>query len=447
VARVPARTAWTRLSVLGWCAAACSSCFGPSFQSKRQLQTLLASRDFDGAAALIRHLREGEYGRRNAVLYHLDMGMVLLDAGKYKESDASFDKAERRMDELYTRSVSRAFGTLALHDAVTDYSGDPFERALMNAFRAINYTMLGKPDEALVEVRKAEGFLQELDGARSRKLAYRDDAFVRYLDSLLYADAGKADDARISREAAHRAYAAYAKEYGTSPPAFALEEDAQAGELVFIHGAGIAPRKFSRTFQVAWNEASAIVQATPDPSGADEELSRAKGAIIAGLYGNAVTVSFPEYAQDNYDIAASVVRVADASAPTQLVEDVSKIARRELSDHLAVVRTRAIARAAVKHILTNVSAAEAEKRGGKWARWLTETVLSIAAAATEAADTRSWNTLPAQIRMARLRLPPGTRSVEILLQSATGEIIDTHVFSNVTLSPGKRTYLYYRTVS
>src|SRR5205807_1189644 len=133
-----------------------------------------------------------------------------------------------------------------------DYAGEPFERALTNVFRALNYVFLGKPDEALVESRKVELFLDELNRGMGRRSAYKDDAFARYLDALLYEDQGQPDDSRISMEAAGQAYQWYASDYHVPPPSFDLTGDRGSGELVFIHYNGVAPRKISKSFQVAW---------------------------------------------------------------------------------------------------------------------------------------------------------------------------------------------------
>ena len=154
---------------------------------------------------------------------------------------------------------------LLLNDTTVDYAGEPFERALTNVFRAPNYVFLGQPDEALVESRKVESFLEELNRRFENKNVYKDDAFARYLDSLLYSDTGKADDARISLEAADRAYAWYASLYRTPAPRFDFPETPlDHGELVFIHYNGVAPRKVSKTWQVAWSQAVATVRASDD---------------------------------------------------------------------------------------------------------------------------------------------------------------------------------------
>ena len=440
-------------AVLAAAGIAASGCGGPSSASKKTVNAFLAQRQYAQAEAYLDAGKETQYGKRNMVLYYLDKGLVQHHAGKYKESDASFDIAERRMDELYTTSVSKASGMLLINDATMDYAGEPFERALTHVCRALNYVFLGNHDEALVESRKVERFLTELGDTVGAKRAYKDDAFARYLDALLYADAGKRDDARISYQAAQAAYADYEKAYGTAPPRFEFPKDVKKrGELVFIHYNGVAPRKITKTFQIAWNEALPLMRASGD---AEAEDARVKNALTAGFVGKAVTVAFPAYTQDPYLIASSEILVDDRPvASTVLMEDVSAIAAKTLEDRMSAIKARAIARATIKYILAEAAAKVAAKGcdqmpGGYFAvqacKLAGRGVAHGAAAASEYADTRGWAVLPAQIRMARVKLEEGKHDVAIYYKNNAGVMISSQAFTGVLVAERKRTYLSART--
>ncbi len=375
----------------------------------QEVNGYLAARDFERAEKKTVSAKESSYGRKNQVLYYLDLGAVQHDAGKFKDSDASLDKAERRMEELYTKSVTRAAGTLMLNDTTTEYAGERFERALVNVYRALNYVFLADLEDALVEVRKLSRLLQEYsDVYGAKSTAYKDDAFAQFLASLLYEDDGKPDDARIAREKSRKAYELYAKAYGTPVPRLEpAGARAGAGELVFLHYNGVAPRKVSKTLFIAWREALTALDATKDD---EAEAGQARRAVAAGLTaGKSVAVAFPDYVQDPFTIAGSAVEAAGVRAVTELAEDVSAIARKDLEERLGVIRARAIARATVKYILAKAASDAAAKKYGKdsWQTLLTQAGTAITAVATEVADTRAWATLPAQFRVARLYLPPG----------------------------------------
>jgi hypothetical protein len=413
---------------------------------RKQVNGLIAGRDYAGALARIEQAKEGSYGRKNQVLYYLDLGAVQHDAGKFKESDESLDKAERRMEELYTKSVTRAAGTLVLNDSTTEYAGERFERAMVNAYRALNYVFLGDLENALVEVRKLSRLLQEYaDVYNGRKTAYKDDAFAQFLSSLLYEDDARPDDARIAREKSRAAYKAYAAAYGTPTPSLEpVGERNGGGELVFIHYNGVAPRKVSKSFSVAWREAAIALDASKDD---EADSARAKNAVRAGLLGQAITVSYPDYVQDPFQIAGSAVEAAGVTAQTELASDLGAIAKKDLAERQAVIRTRAIARAAVKFILAKAVSDEVAKKYGKnsWQHLLAQAGSAATSAATEGADTRAWATLPAQFRVARLRLPPGAHDVTVTYFGPAGAALSTQIFKDVVIRKGRRTYLHDRT--
>jgi hypothetical protein len=68
-------------------------------------------------------------------------------------------------------------------------------------------------------------------------------------------------------------------------------------------------------------------------------------------------------------------------------------------------------------------------------------VVRVAAAATERADTRSWLTLPANIQMAKISLPPGNYDVTVELLGVGNRVIETQVYPQVSIRNTRNTYL------
>ncbi|MFA5162718.1 MAG: hypothetical protein WC421_10780 [Elusimicrobiales bacterium] len=425
------------------CAAFMCACAGPSRAYKTKLQGQIAAGNYDGAIAEINAAKTKEYSKKNSVLYHLDLGMVEHDAGKCEQSDADFDAAEARMDELYTKSISRAAGTLLINDNTTEYAGEPHERALLNVFRSLNFICLGRLDDAAVEARKVAFYLDHLRQARGGKYNYRDDGFAQYLASLVFSETGKADDARICMANAMNAYAAYPAGFAMPAPQQAAPPGGGNGEIVFFHYNGMAPAKVSRTFQVAWNDAVIAMRASGD---AEAGGARVKNALDAGILGNAITVSYPEYEDMPFIIKSSEVSADSAavSAKTEVVENIAAIARDELANAAAAQRTRMVARAAIKYILAKAAEQKAEQQS-QGLGLLAKVVAGAVTAATEVADTRSWATLPAEIRMARLELPPGRYDLKLTFRDAYGNAAASDVMRGVEVSRGKRTFAHYRT--
>jgi len=448
--RIPIRTAAAAVLILA--VAGCSS--GPSGSYKRKINAEMAAQNYTLALADLDKAKEGEYGKKNQVLYYLDRGTILHHDGKYAESDAAFDSAEQRMVELYTKSITKSAGMMVLNDNTVDYAGEPFERAMTNVYRAFNWLFQGKLDEALVEARKAGQFLDELNRMLEGKAKYKDDAFAQYISALLYADAGKMDDARISMEKAMDAYGWYQTAYGSPKPQFDFpkaDKKSPRGELVFVHFNGVAPMKLSKTFQVAWGNAIAIAK----ENDTEAQGAQFSNAMRAGIAGNSITVAYPEYQPQPFRTRSSEVSVDGGQAATTIVmEDIQAIATKTLQDRMALIKTRAIARATVKFVLAKAAAKVASKAcdqapGGIFGQMackaLANGVAQGAAAASEVADTRGWGTLPAEIRMSRMKLPVGKHTITVNFKDAAGNLVGTKVFNDVEIAEGKRAYLSYRT--
>lgn len=416
-----------------------SACAAPSAAHKMDLNARLASRDWSGAEAQLVSAKD-QYGERNSVLFQLDRAAVLHAAGRYQESDALLDEAERRLEELYTRSVTKEAGKFLVNDLTDDFRGEPHERALLHVFRALNHVYQYRADEAAVEARKVSAFLAELNDRTGLKHVYRDDAFARYLSAMLFEDAGHADDARIARAKAEEAYAWYQEAYGVSAPKLDGEAPPDHGELVLVHYNGVGPRRSSQAIQVAWNDALTAVTAVGEQDG----MAQVQKAVTAGLMTDAITVAFPALVQDDFQVRASEVVFGGQRVPTVLVEDVTAISAKALENRIEAIRSRAVARALIKYIVAKLVENETKKRAGAAAGFLAGVAGRAAAAATEVADTRCWATLPAELRMARVRLPAGVHAVDVNYLDANGAVFMREKLE-LEIQPGRRTYVPVKT--
>ena len=333
----------------------------------QDLNSQMAQQNFVGASQEIDDFKQTDlYGKKNAVLYNLDKGAVLHYGGNFSESDKTLDQAELRMSELYTKSISKMAGLLFINDETTEYSGQPYDRVLLHVFRALNWAVMGNPDEALVESRKVEIFLDELNHNLEGKAVYKDDAFARYLDALIYEEQGKADDARISLEAASKAYGAYGSLYGTPnpipSPAKVLE--GERGELDFIHFNGPGPRKDQAYVMVRWictgipikvsgmticTDYQEQITAIPADQATQINSALLRALMSAAAPPDEMTMAVPIYVQDPVSIARSEVIVDDSgSSDTALVEDISAITREDFQSHIQATMYRTVGRAAIK---------------------------------------------------------------------------------------------------
>ena len=98
----------------------------------------LEQSDYAGALAKL----EKPDGKTNKLLYRFEKGLIHHYQGEYDLSNQEFEKAERLIDQLYTKSISRELAALVTNDAIRAYSGEEFERAFIHYYRALNYCYL-----------------------------------------------------------------------------------------------------------------------------------------------------------------------------------------------------------------------------------------------------------------------------------------------------------------
>ena len=433
----------------------CGCQSGPTGAHKNNLNALLAEHEYASAEQVVRTAQETEYGEQNLVLFYLDLGVTLFHQERFLEADNAFDIAEKKIEDLYTTSVSRAAGQFLVNDTTVEYPGEPFERALMSTYRALDWVGQGKREDAAVEARKVGLFLDVLSRAEGQQSKYTDDALAQYLSGLLFEDIGKPDDARISFQRAEKAWQTYSTLYGHGAPRFPNSRpsgDRSSGELVLVHFNGTAPLKSQRTLQFAWNDALVMAKET---SGDSDQKSKFDAALTAGISGNAITLAFPQYEPRPVAIQAAEVMVDgdQRGVPLELVEDVQAIAVKTLADRMDAIKARAVARATIKFVLAKAAAKLAEEACDKLSnailvqgcKWAANGTAMAAAAASESADARCWGSLPAQVRMARIQLEPGKHRIQIRANGAAGEAFGVVDLPEVVVKRGERTYLTYRT--
>lgn len=319
--RLPA----TRRLIALCLAALVSACAhnGPSTQFKREVQSLLAESRFDEAASHIDSARE-TYGASNAVLFHLDRAVTLHDAGRYAESDQALDLAERRMDELYTRRFSQAAGRYFLHDATEDYAGEPYERALLHIYRALNHLFLGQGDGAAVEARKVGVFLDDLRARTDGALSYRDDAFAHLLSAMILEDTGELDNARIAWRQAQKVYGEQARAFQTPTPEAVLDgllfRDLEAESLAALEAEtveGVAQEGLAD--EVGTNATPAAAETAPATGTAETGTAQAASSEAADApipetpTGNAAVIARAEAAFDRLEAETGGQVVASAA--------------------------------------------------------------------------------------------------------------------------------------
>ena len=432
----------------------------PKISRYALVEQSLGSGDFTGADRIIQQA-EQEYGSKSRVLYGMDRGMTLHLAGEYEASNLHLEAADAGVEDLYTRRISTEIKAFLINDTQLPFEGEPFEQVLINVMKALNYALVGQWDEALVEVRRVDHRLNVLADRVEDETKYRDDPFARYLSGILYELTGDLNNAFIAYRNAYESYQSARPWLQTSVPRslpshllrvtealhFSQEHDSyrkQFGEVawrpwkeirdlaqvIVISYNGRAPRKEDLFLDLPLSlEGLNLVLLAKLATGSDNNPERrAAESVLYGLSGDVVRVALPKLVRQKTQVSHSRVSLSGTEgateATTELVHNVTAAATKALEDRFAAIAVKAVARAATKFALAEGVQRGAEEAAGENPDSLASVLVDIVgiigkiwAIASEEADKRGWRTLPDEIQIARVWVPPG--DYELRVQAVT----------------------------
>lgn len=71
---------------------------------------------------------------RSYALFGMEKGMLLYLQGEYPSAIKQWDQADRKLDALYTTSISKTTASFIINDSMSDYTGEAHERVLLPIF-------------------------------------------------------------------------------------------------------------------------------------------------------------------------------------------------------------------------------------------------------------------------------------------------------------------------
>jgi hypothetical protein len=375
------------------------------------------------------------------VLYLMNTGMLQRMSGDYDASTRTLEAAKGQIEQLRALSLREQALSVTVNDATKAFIGEDYERVMVNNYLALNYLERGQLDAARVEALQVDVLLREKQQRTSKSNPYQEDAFARYLTGIVYEDEGEWSDAMIAYRKAYEAYQKQLKAFAVEMPEtlkhdlirladrmgiadeakryreeFKIDQTLseadllERGEVIFIVNAGLAPLKREKAITA------------PNPA-----------------TGRIVRVAVPEYRARAHPFAYARLSVDSESATSSRVENVEAIAIKTLDSEMPAITARAIARAVAKDSLAGAAAASGNNSNSSSAALLGLAV-NLAGVLTERADTRSWFTLPGEIHLARLALPPGEYKVKVELHGKDERVLDSNEIK-IALRKGEKKYL------
>ncbi len=460
---------------------------GPTVSRYALVENSLLAGDTRRADQIVERA-EPEYGSESRVLYLMDRGMTLHLAGQYAASNGMLEQADEEVERLYTRRLRTEAKAFLINDTKLTYEGDPYEQTMMNVVKGLNYAALGNWNEALVEARRIDHRLNVLGDRANPKDGYRDDAFARYVSGLFFEISGDLNNAFIAYRKAYdeyrrtrpwsrtpippmlrgdllrmsdalhlsQEYEVYRREFDKI--AWQPHAETQGlAQVVVVSYNGRAPRKEDRFIDLPISlDALNLVLLTKLPPQSDSRERRVMESALYGLNGRVVRVAIPTLVPQKTQVQYAQVTASDGSesfsAPTQLVHNLTAVAEKSLNDRLAGISAKAVARAAVKYGLADGvrygarAAAGKNNEAGELIGLIAGGLAHAWAVASEEADKRSWRTLPDEIQIARLWLPPGTYELQVQSMGRNDATVGRRSVQTVTLQADETKLITVRVV-
>lgn len=385
------------------------------------LRNSFATGDYNNTAQLIDDFRANEvYKSKDEVLLYLEQGTINHFAGNYSQSSSYFSTAEDRIDDLFTKSISRALQSFIVNDNSLAYDGEDYEDIYINVFKSLNYIHLNELESALVEARRVSYKLEQLntkyhglvealskadttstdqDKWKTGKSNIQNSSLGHYLSAVLFAKTNKPDDARIEQENLLKAYQDQKTVYNFQTPSREeldiITQPENYNVLVNIFS-GRAPSKAQNDFRLYLEESDTYLKLSVPTLQIYQSQVRSVEIVVNG----------------------------ENSFYIPLIEEMDLVAKEVYKVKEPIIYARAMVRTFLKAVAANKVKKEAAKKD-ETLGMLMNAFGKIAQETTEKADLRSWQTMPGKAYASVLQLPPGEHSVNINYYNRAGFLLHT----------------------
>ena len=314
------------------------------------------------------------------VVYLLEYATAEQLAKNYDESTKAYLRAEDLTDIKDYHSISRITGSLLLNQGMVQYKGDNFEKVLINAELAVDYLMMHRLDDAMVEARKLNDKLYKFKFEGKKN--YEQNPFAFYLQALIEEEEKDVDSAYID----------FKKVYDLNPRVPYLEEDLIRAAIASQRPDEAAgwKRKFPGVKPANLNELGEIVLIYQQGWGPQKRPNPAFPRVPK-LY--------PLFS------SSTRARLEVENGPMEFTQEVMSVTNTAIKtldeDYAGLIGMRA-AGIATKAVVADQIRQKNELLG--LAAW-------IGMNAADQADLRQWTSLPSTFQVAKIRLKPGTYRV------------------------------------
>jgi len=409
---------------------------------------MLARGEYSAAIAKIEEAKDTAYTHKDRVVYYLDIGMLYHWNGEYEKSNAMLEKAERGIEENFTKSVSRSASSMIMNDNVLAYAGEDYEDIYLNAFKALNYLALGRNDDAFVEVRRIDNKLKLLETKYSMvarkmnqaeeahesfvpgKSHFQESALGRYLGMMLYRQDLKWDDVRIDREKIDQAWKLQPNIYTFPKPNFSpmiQRIRAPKARLNVIAFSGQAPDKKAGTFYIHTEENIIVFAGTSENYLGKQSLSGLSFIPWDGISeGYHFKIQLPDMVKHPSETKRIEIEIEGMAGKTlQPLESLENVAIETFGIQKPLIFLKTITRAVVKGLAAEQAKQEMTKNMDGGVAFFTRIAADLLVDSTENADLRVSRFFPAKASVREIHLYEGVYNIKINYYGTSGRLLYT----------------------
>jgi len=373
----------------------------------------------DAAEKLRAGLKDHGDDGRDSLLYRLDIALALHSAGRYDEAIPLFLAADKEAEIKDYTSLAAEAATLLTSENLKHYSAEEFETVLISTYLAMDFALIGKREDALVEARRVNAKLRRL--ATEGKRGYQQNAFARYLSGALYESDGEWDSAWLDYLEASR----------LQPDAF---REGRLGKDLWR--VAVLSGRTDEAARIAREQGLTPVEL----DGARGAMPRSgKGEIII-LYENGISPrkrphpswsSIPIFVPRHNPVVSTHIGIETAGGPgisltTVPLYDIEAVAIQNLEEKYGAIIAKKVAGVVAKEVVAD--------QIGERNPWL-GFFAKVFFYASDQVDDRSWQLLPRDLQVARAVVSPGLHTVRC---EATG------ASRTVAVAPGKKAFVAFR---
>jgi uncharacterized protein len=347
----------------------------------------------------------------------LDRATIQQSLAQFEPSKRDFQAADKAIDMLdLAQNAGDTIGKYVFSDSSGKYVAPPYEKLLINTLNMLNYLETGDLQGAKIEARRLV-VMQKYVGD---SLGEKDNPILGlggYLAGLAFEKSDDADEAlRFYDEAAR-----FSGHFGlkgavhkllprgtySSPRLRALAEGGEAeepndetGEIVFVVGFGRVPHKISNRIPIGLALTLVANDIHPGDAQAANKLA-AQGLVT--------WINFPSLAPGQGKWATPEVRLDSGFVQLQEAVDIDAQVRTEWKKIEGKVILSAITRLIARYAVGEGIQTASGK--GSVVGFLGSLAAQATLTALDTPDTRSWETLPARVAVARVKVAPGKHQI------------------------------------